>query len=180
MQVALCEHTIAVAHSLMGNFREAINFEKAAKALYAKEVGDKNARVQESLMWLSWFTKNAVNVEKGLTDKGGLQPIHPNLSPFVWVSLQRFASPRQISPTDLVHLIKLTRSNQQKRNEQKASLDEAEKKNAVNDASQPSPKPVANGGGELTKAQKRKIKRKLQRQRQKAEREAAAAKARSS
>mmetsp|Transcript_5797 Transcript_5797/g.11493 ORF Transcript_5797/g.11493 Transcript_5797/m.11493 type:complete len:566 (-) Transcript_5797:205-1902(-) len=181
MQVALCDHTIAVAHSLMGNFREAINFEKSAKALYAKEVGDKHPRIQESLMWLNWFTKNAVEVEKGLTEKGGLQPVHPNLSPFVWVSLQRFASPRQISPTDLVHLIKLTRSNQQKKSEQKASLNEAEKKDAVDLAPQPQPKPMANGGGELTKAQKRKIKRKLQRQRQKAEREAAAAaKARSS
>eukprot|EP00466_Bigelowiella_natans_P004222 jgi/Bigna1/69564/fgenesh1_pg.9_\ len=185
-QIGLCDHTIAVAHSLMGNFREAIKFEKSAKSIYSDN-GRYEKQAQESKLWLSWFTKQAVEVEKGLSKKGGLIPVHPNLSPFVWVSLQKIVPSRIVSPAETIQLYRRSvamrqQQQQQQQNAAAAAAAAISSSTRVNGGGGSSTGGGGGGGNQtstaqtepLSKSQKRKLKRKLQKQRQKAEKEAAA------
>lgn len=168
-QIGLCDHTIAVAHGMVGNFREAIKYEKSSKNLYTSALGEKNGRVVESVMWLQWFIKNAVQVEKG-EFKSGIFPVHPQLSPFVWVSLQKLVPVRGLNNNDLVQLIKVSR-----RNKQLAAAVAAQKAKAAAAAAAETAtsKDAGATNASARKKEKRKQKRKLQKQRAKAEKEAA-------
>ncbi|GAB5370147.1 hypothetical protein AAMO2058_001467000 [Amorphochlora amoebiformis] len=171
-QVALCDHTIAVAHSLMGNFREAINSEKIAKQIYDNL---KHPRRQECVQWLQWFTKNAVDLEKGSKKKGQVNLVHPTLSPFVWISLQKLL-PLTPRTSDLVKLIRLKSKSAMRTQVSEATVTQGDNKakaDTPRENNSPSENDAPSGGTAepLTKSQKKRLKRKLQKQRQKAARE---------
>jgi len=168
-RVGLCDHAIAVAHSLMGNFREAVTCEMSAKLIYTAVLGEKNLQTQESKKALAWFAKQAVEVEKGLSKKGGLIPIHPHLTSFTWLSLRRVSMPtRGISPADLDSFIKIPRTMPKAPAQGQVAAKQAQVQSPAVDEN------AAASNAPVSKAQKRKLKRKLQKQRQKAEKEAAA------
>mmetsp|Transcript_6069 Transcript_6069/g.14642 ORF Transcript_6069/g.14642 Transcript_6069/m.14642 type:complete len:1331 (-) Transcript_6069:353-4345(-) len=184
-QIGLCEHTIAVANSFMGNFKEAMTCEIASQNLYKASFGEKSRRVQESKIWLAWFTKQASEVAKGLTKaKGGLMPIPPHLSPFVWLSLQKLTPTRGVS--ELVQLIQLSRLRAKQQLAAAAAAATDKTKTVANGVPQVSEtnasvensgaaNPVNGNTTEMTKAQKRKLKRQKQKQKKAAAAAAAAA-----
>lgn len=96
--VALVEHSIAVAASLVGDFRKAIEIEKRAKSVYLAALGDQHPRVRECSRWIAWYSKNAVQMAKSsgkkLDKSFGFAPLPKELSPFVWVPLQRLVKQR--------------------------------------------------------------------------------------
>lgn len=55
-------HCIALAHSTLDNFKEALNWEKKNYTILSNLLGEKDFRTSESNIWLKQFTRKAVQV----------------------------------------------------------------------------------------------------------------------
>eukprot|EP01125_Pyxidicula_operculata_P015596 TRINITY_DN5317_c0_g1_i1.p1 TRINITY_DN5317_c0_g1~~TRINITY_DN5317_c0_g1_i1.p1 ORF type:complete len:1208 (-),score=310.68 TRINITY_DN5317_c0_g1_i1:16-3639(-) len=64
MQTARLYHMMAISLSLVGNFKEALNYEKQNYEICKNSVGEQDMRTMESNIWLGQLTRNAVNSAK--------------------------------------------------------------------------------------------------------------------
>ncbi|ELR12870.1 tetratricopeptide repeat domain containing protein [Acanthamoeba castellanii str. Neff] len=71
-------HCIALAHSTLDNFKEALNWEKKNYTILSNLLGEKDFRTSESNIWLKQFTRKAVQMQ--IEAKKAQRDITSNLS----------------------------------------------------------------------------------------------------
>jgi len=65
-------------------FTQAYEHEKRTKAIFSALLPENHPRVQDSMVWLNAFTRNAVQVAKG----GAPTSFMEHGTPFTWISLR--------------------------------------------------------------------------------------------
>jgi len=149
-QVALSHHTVAVAHALLGNFRDSVTHEKMSKSIFLSSLSGsvsgkggvtgatgaqaaKDPRVVRSHLWLEHFTRQAVEAAKikqhdhhhhgGKGKKGGKQETHAQQQRLNALSAASIMPPQLLGLTSPLTWVSLHQSTAAKTNRMMSMVD---------------------------------------------------------